>query len=201
MAYAVLHSLAQTIDQILNHDEYPIYDKVKQQIHRLREKVVSLRNFFERFPYEGNSVETRIRDAANEAEDVIEHWMHEHIRSISATDIEYDFGELKMAMEEINSIAKEVELIKQERVMKLDGPRPRPAMMQSSPTTPAPDFDSFTVVGLKEQVEKLRVQPRTVSPPARSFQSREWEVLGRPLLPELFMRMRKLSNTFQFVLG
>ncbi|KAL1552082.1 putative late blight resistance protein R1B-14 [Salvia divinorum] len=163
MAYAVLHSLAQTTYQILNHDEYPISGKLKDQIRRLRQEVVSLRNFFELFPYEVNSLETRIRDAANEAEDVIEHWMHEHIRSPAATDIEYDFGELKMVMEEIISIAKEM----QEIVMKLDGPRPRPAMLQSSPTTTTPDVDSFTVVGLKEQVVKLRVQLCKRSPSHR----------------------------------
>ncbi|XP_047968563.1 putative late blight resistance protein homolog R1B-14 [Salvia hispanica] len=149
MAYAVLGSLDETIDQILfyRYSEYPLSLKGKEQIYRLQQKVVSLREFVEKFKEEGSRLESRIRDAANEAEDVIEHWMHEHIRSPSATDIEYDLGELNMAMEELNSIAEEVQ----------SSPTPAPAvdrnkmLLESSPTpTPA-------AVGLEEQVDKLRV--------------------------------------------
>ncbi|XP_047974958.1 disease resistance RPP8-like protein 3 [Salvia hispanica] len=144
MAYAVVYSLVQTIDHILGHDEYPISVNAKEEIRKLRDNVITLRTFPEMFSYEGSSLEIRIRVAANEAEDVIEHWMHEHIRSSAAglaTDMEYDFGELKMAMEEINSITQEVEeLIQQIRVKMRSSPTATAAvdgMLQSSPTATA----------------------------------------------------------------
>ncbi|KAL1552078.1 hypothetical protein AAHA92_12922 [Salvia divinorum] len=71
MACAVLRSLDQTIDHILNHDEYPLSVNGEQQIDRLQEKVLSLEEFLEKFEEEGCSLGRRIRDAANEAEDVI----------------------------------------------------------------------------------------------------------------------------------
>ncbi|XP_042001144.1 putative late blight resistance protein homolog R1B-14 [Salvia splendens] len=158
MAFAVAYSLFNTINHILNHDEFPISVYGKQQIGRLQEKVASLLDFLEDFKEEGSRLERRIRDAANEAEDVIEHWMHEHIRSTAAglaTDVEYDLGELNMAMQEINSIAEEVEeLIQPNREKLQSSPTPTPAverMLQSSPTpTPA-------AVGLEKQVDLLRV--------------------------------------------
>ncbi|KAL1552079.1 disease resistance RPP8-like protein 3 [Salvia divinorum] len=167
MAYAVVYSLVQTMDQLLKHDEYPISVNGKKKIRRFRDNVITLRTFPEMFSYEGSSLERRIRDAANEAGDVIEHLMHEHIRSTAAglaTDIQYDFIELKMAMEEINSIAKEVKklvkkLIRKNRVKRQSSPTPTPAvdrMLQSSPTPTPAAVDGFPV-GLEEHVEKLRV--------------------------------------------
>ncbi|KAG6409389.1 hypothetical protein SASPL_127428 [Salvia splendens] len=172
MAFAVAYSLFNTINHILNHDEFPISVYGKQQIGRLQEKVASLLDFLEDFKEEGSRLERRIRDAANEAEDVIEHWMHEHIRSTAAglaTDVEYDLGELNMAMQEINSIAEEVEeLIQPNREKLQSSPTPTPAverMLQSSPTpTPA-------AVGLEKQVDLLRTQSswKELAPNMRSL--------------------------------
>ncbi|KAL1552088.1 putative late blight resistance protein R1B-14 [Salvia divinorum] len=160
--YTVIRSLSQTIKQILNHAEYPISVNGAQQIRRLQEKADQFLEYLIEFGVEGSRLERRIRDAANEAEDVIEHWMHEHIRSTAAglaPDVEYDFGELNMAMEEIYSLDQEVdEHIQQEMAKLYARPRPRPrrvVMLQPSPT-PTPAVDSFTAVGLEEQVDKLR---------------------------------------------
>ncbi|XP_047947010.1 putative late blight resistance protein homolog R1B-14 [Salvia hispanica] len=152
MAYAVLRSLDETLHRILRY--YGIKGSLSvngiQQICKLKERVLSLREFVEKFKEEGSRLESRIRDAANEAEDVIEHWMHEHIRSPPAMDIKYDLGELNMAMEEMNSIAEEVKELQ-------SSPTPAPAvdrnkmLLESSPTP------TTAAVGLEEQVDKLIV--------------------------------------------
>ncbi|XP_047965996.1 putative late blight resistance protein homolog R1B-14 [Salvia hispanica] len=152
MASVVLNSLAETTVQILDDDEYPLSVNGKQQIRRLQEKIPSMGKFLRMYQGDGSGLERRIRDAANEAEDVIEHLMHEHIRSTAAglaTDIQYDLGELNMVMDEFDSIAEEVdELIQQNRVKP-----PTPTVVDRMLT---PAVDGFPV-GLEEQVDKLRV--------------------------------------------
>lgn len=166
MAYAVLQSLAQTVNQIQNHDEYPISLTGKQQIQSLREQVISLQEFLQKFPKEAETFEERIRIAANQAEDVLEHFMYEHIRSnhktlrliavgreVKPTNLLYDFRELKIVMEELNPIAEQAAVIKLKNV----GLSDRPAMQSapSSSSMPAPAVDSFTV-GLEEDLEKIK---------------------------------------------
>ncbi|KAL8557687.1 hypothetical protein ACS0TY_004960 [Phlomoides rotata] len=125
MAFAVLFSLAQTADQILNDDRYPLSVDGKQQIKSIRNQATFLQEFLENHPKESHNLERRIRDAANEAQDIIEHFMYEQIRSryklirsaaagITGvnSDHRYDFHELKRVDLEINSIAEEVMGIK-----------------------------------------------------------------------------------------
>ncbi|XP_047968862.1 putative late blight resistance protein homolog R1B-14 [Salvia hispanica] len=161
MAYAVVCSLVQTIDQILHQFKHPFPVNGKHHIRGLRKKACHIPKFLEWYKENGRGLETRIRDAANEAEDVIEHWMHEHIRSTAAglaTDIIYDFRELDLATCEMYSIAEEMDdVINQyEEARLLSSPTPTPAvdrnkmLLESSPTpTPA-------ALGLEEQVDKLR---------------------------------------------
>ncbi|XP_047972337.1 putative late blight resistance protein homolog R1B-14 [Salvia hispanica] len=153
MAYAVVDSLAQTIHRLLSQDEpYPISDDGKQAIESLSQKIALLRGFLEGSKEEeAMSLETRIRDAANRAEDVMEHLMYEHLmRSkavVECTDIIlYDLGELKNAMKEINSIAQEVEIVQQ---------GDRPAAQSTSFQSPTPVIDTVTV-GLEEHIKKIR---------------------------------------------
>ncbi|XP_057803196.1 putative late blight resistance protein homolog R1B-14 [Salvia miltiorrhiza] len=87
----------------------------------------------------------------------MEHFMYEDTRSRyraagEATEIdEYDFREVKIAMEEMNSIAEERVQLSNRAPMRL---RSAPS---SSPTpTPAPAAASFTV-GLEKDLEKIRV--------------------------------------------
>ncbi|KAH6783180.1 hypothetical protein C2S52_008139 [Perilla frutescens var. hirtella] len=163
MAYAVLFSLAQSIAQILNHDQYLISLNGKQEIESLRKQVTSLQEFLEKFPKEANSFETRIRNAANEAEDILEHFMYEHIRSHhksirsaavgrptgKTTNFLYDFRELKMAMEEINSIVKDAADITTGKTPTVDTPT---APNSWSTHTPA---DGGVTIGLEEDLMKI----------------------------------------------
>ncbi|EYU21105.1 hypothetical protein ABFS82_12G038800 [Erythranthe guttata] len=81
MAYAALVSLAQTIDQILNHDQYTISPQEKQQITLIHENITSLQAFLDDVVEKAERLEGRIADVANEAEDIIEHFMSEQIRA------------------------------------------------------------------------------------------------------------------------
>lgn len=127
MAYTVLLSLSQTIHQILNPDhKFPISDIGKQQIESLRKQVIFLQEFVEKYPDEAKNSETSITTAANEAEDILEHFMYEHIRwhhksvrlaevrktTVQPTTDLYDFRELKIATDEIESLAREAADIK-----------------------------------------------------------------------------------------
>ncbi|XP_042004073.1 putative late blight resistance protein homolog R1B-14 [Salvia splendens] len=164
MAYTVVGSLTQTIPRILSQDEqyYPISDEGKQLIDSLSNKVALLRGFLdgskkekaskEEAEEEGMSLETRIREAANRAEDIMEHFMYEHLKVVRSkavverTDILYDFRELQIVLKEINSIAEEVERIQPE----ISG---HPTILLSE--TEAPIIDTVTV-GLEKHVEDIR---------------------------------------------
>ncbi|XP_057792308.1 putative late blight resistance protein homolog R1B-14 [Salvia miltiorrhiza] len=112
MAYAALSSLAQTTHQILNHDQYLISHDEKQQVTLLRGKVIFLREAFHKFPKQASSLEARIRGSANQAEDIIEHFMYDQIWNhyYSTTNNPHHLhNDLEKAMEEINSISREAE--------------------------------------------------------------------------------------------
>ncbi|XP_057792301.1 putative late blight resistance protein homolog R1B-16 [Salvia miltiorrhiza] len=110
MAYAALSSLAQTIHRILNHDQFLISHNEEQQITLLREKVIFLREALDKFPMQASSLEARIRASANEAEDMIEHFMYDQIwnHHYSTTNNPHHLHhDLEKTMEEINSISRE----------------------------------------------------------------------------------------------
>ncbi|XP_057802822.1 putative late blight resistance protein homolog R1B-14 [Salvia miltiorrhiza] len=168
MAYAVLHSVAQTIDRILNHGEYSLSVEGKQQIASVLDDVIFLQEILDKFPRKAENWETRISDAANEAEDVIERFMYEDtrlryksIRSAAArrqvavrpTNHLHDFHELKMVMKEFSAIARVTKRFRNVRLNDI------PAMQSAPPPSPsstsAPAVDGFTV-GLDEDLEKIK---------------------------------------------
>ncbi|KAL3849239.1 hypothetical protein ACJIZ3_011121 [Penstemon smallii] len=89
MAYAVLASLYTTTDQMLNPDPYSIPCK-RETIESLHNNVAILLSFLENTPphiYQTiKSLETKIRDVAYEAEDILESHIAKHFRSISGSD-------------------------------------------------------------------------------------------------------------------
>ncbi|KAG8380348.1 hypothetical protein BUALT_Bualt06G0006200 [Buddleja alternifolia] len=132
MAYAALVSLAQTIQHILQHDVHqssPAYRHEKQNIRSLHDHLILFQAFLEDFPENlADNLEGRIRSVAYEAEDAIESFMTQHLRSYYISnpinssplaamnmDLElysFDFKqlnqELQIVTEEIATLAKEV---------------------------------------------------------------------------------------------
>lgn len=120
MAYAALISLSQTIKKITErHDHYSISLHNKQQILSLHKYISMLQEFLEDFPHKAKDcLESRIRDATNEAEDIIEFVMWERTRSrfrsdncklLPANFAKFKFKhQLRRITEEINSITGEV---------------------------------------------------------------------------------------------
>ncbi|KAL0364924.1 UNVERIFIED_CONTAM: putative late blight resistance proteinR1A-4 [Sesamum angustifolium] len=84
MAYAALVSVAETLSQTLKHNQYPFVLHEKPRLEALHEHVKFLRAFLEDFPQKADNLEGRIRDAATEAEDIIEYLLFEEIRSLNS---------------------------------------------------------------------------------------------------------------------
>ncbi|KAG8380360.1 hypothetical protein BUALT_Bualt06G0007400 [Buddleja alternifolia] len=73
MAYASLVSLAQTIQHILQHgDQSSVFFSGRQRIRSLHDRVVFLQSFLEEHTEKLAKKLGRIRDIANEAEDIVE---------------------------------------------------------------------------------------------------------------------------------
>ncbi|XP_047948170.1 putative late blight resistance protein homolog R1B-12 isoform X1 [Salvia hispanica] len=169
MAYAVCHSLIQTIDRILNLDDkkYPISVEGKRQIKDLLARIETIKQFLEKYPKEAASFETAVTNAANQAEDVMEHFIYEHYcwnlqadkmaavgRPRNRTNILYDFRELDRVMEKISPIAQQMAEIQQkEEDEQQHGVRP--ATATSSAPVSQPDIDIDTV-GLGEYLKNIK---------------------------------------------
>ncbi|KAL0402643.1 UNVERIFIED_CONTAM: putative late blight resistance proteinR1B-14 [Sesamum latifolium] len=81
-AYAALVSLARTIHLILqNHHHSIFFHEFDHQIHHLLDQCTLLQAFLEDFPNGDNGLQARIRDVANEAEDVILGFLSQQIES------------------------------------------------------------------------------------------------------------------------
>lgn len=112
MAYAALVSLSQTTDLILKNAKYPLSDDEKLNITSIHEYVNFLLPFLEGC---GNRLSSRkgrrIRDVANEAEDIIELFMWKQIRTkgriveLSRAEFERQLGQVT---EKIGLIAGEM---------------------------------------------------------------------------------------------
>ncbi|KAL0287571.1 UNVERIFIED_CONTAM: Disease resistance protein RPP13 [Sesamum angustifolium] len=85
MAYSALVSVAETLSQILNHHQHGVFLDEKRRLQSLRKHVMFLRAFLEGFPEKAKDLEGRIRDAANETEDITELLLFEEIRSSSSS--------------------------------------------------------------------------------------------------------------------
>ncbi|KAL0322263.1 UNVERIFIED_CONTAM: Disease resistance protein RPP13 [Sesamum calycinum] len=84
-AYAALVSLARTIHLILqNHHRSVLFHEFNQQIKHLLEQSTLLQAFLEDFPNGDDGLQARIRDMANEAEDVIEHFLSKEMQKSTA---------------------------------------------------------------------------------------------------------------------
>ncbi|XP_057801493.1 putative late blight resistance protein homolog R1A-3 isoform X2 [Salvia miltiorrhiza] len=79
MAYAALVSLTNTIDRFLNSNLYSISVEEEQQITSLLEYVTPFQDFLDKFPDKFKSLEERMREAANEAEDILEYLVLEKV--------------------------------------------------------------------------------------------------------------------------
>ncbi|KAK4427716.1 putative late blight resistance proteinR1B-16 [Sesamum alatum] len=119
MAYN-LESLVQTLEQILHsdhHQPWTLDPNKRPQLESLLEKAHFLKDFFENSSsavtgYGKQSLESRIRDVAHDAEDILESQLAEQIRSslegesftFSPSDLEKVIGELDSAKEEMMMI-------------------------------------------------------------------------------------------------
>ncbi|XP_047946397.1 putative late blight resistance protein homolog R1B-14 [Salvia hispanica] len=168
MAYAVCHSLIQTIDRILNLDpqKYPISDDGKKQIKDLLARIEFIKLFLQKYPKEAATFLTDVTNAANQAEDVMEHFIYEHYRwNLQAekmaavgrprnrTEILYDFRELYIVMAKISPIAQQMAEI-QHKEEQQHGLRPATTMSSSAPVS-QPDVDTETV-GLEEYLKTIK---------------------------------------------
>ncbi|XP_057801644.1 disease resistance protein RGA2-like isoform X2 [Salvia miltiorrhiza] len=79
MAYAALVSLTNTIDRFLNSNLYSISVEEKQQITSLLDYVTPFQDFLDKFPDKFKSLEGRMREVANEAEDILEYLVLEKV--------------------------------------------------------------------------------------------------------------------------
>ncbi|KAK4385789.1 putative late blight resistance proteinR1B-16 [Sesamum angolense] len=81
-AYAALVSLARTIHLILqNHHHSIFFHEYNQQINHILDQCTFLQAFLEDFPNGDDGLQARIRDVANEAEDVILDFLSQQIES------------------------------------------------------------------------------------------------------------------------
>ncbi|KAL8551008.1 hypothetical protein ACS0TY_000188 [Phlomoides rotata] len=113
MAYAALVSLAQITDLILNLLKYFISEFAKHRIMSIHDFAVFVLSFLELFPAEANCFEAQITDATNEAEDILEYFMWNHVQSRHKWMSRFTFGisrkkiefQLEKATGEISSLA------------------------------------------------------------------------------------------------
>ncbi|KAL0402619.1 UNVERIFIED_CONTAM: Disease resistance protein RPP13 [Sesamum latifolium] len=84
MAYAALVSLAQTLSQLLKQHQFPLFLEEKPRLKSLLKHVKFLQAFLEDFPEKANILEGRMRDAANEAEDILGYLLFEEILSLDS---------------------------------------------------------------------------------------------------------------------
>ncbi|KAL2515227.1 Disease resistance RPP13-like protein 4 [Forsythia ovata] len=161
MAYAALLSLKHLLEHTLDHDcEYLILDE-KQQIESLLQKLCFLQDFLDQSPQKSSEtidcLESQIRDAAYEAEDIIESHITDRVREESASkrgDIFTPFcHKLEEVIEEIGSIKKRVEKIKDEN--DAQDLQARTELSPDSLKQPASSGKS-SMVGLDDDIMKIK---------------------------------------------
>ncbi|GER39179.1 DNA helicase homolog [Striga asiatica] len=123
-AYGALLSLTNTIDQIQNHPRPPIsLDKLK--IKPLIQMVAFLMQFLENYIIDDeDGLEGRMVDAAQEAEDIIESHIADHIEAhgeANTSSMEDDslYRELQKVIHDLNSITKDVVVVKEKAGKKI----------------------------------------------------------------------------------
>ncbi|KAL2492511.1 Disease resistance protein (CC-NBS-LRR class) family [Abeliophyllum distichum] len=162
MAYAALLSLKHLLEHTLDHDyQYLILDE-KQQIETLLQRLCFLQDYLDHSLQKSSEtidfLESQIRDAAYEAEDIIESHItdrvHEQIASKMSDSFTPFCHNLKEVIEEIDSIKKRVEKVKDENdvqdLQTRTGPSP------DSLKQPASSRGMSSMVGLDDQIMKIK---------------------------------------------
>ncbi|KAL2515561.1 Disease resistance RPP8-like protein 3 [Forsythia ovata] len=164
MAYAALLSLKHLLEHTLDHDyQYLILDE-KQQIESLLQKLCFLQDFLDHSPQKSSEtidfLESQIRDAAYEAEDIIESHItdrvHEQIASKRSDSFTPFFHKLKEVIEEIDSIKKRVDEVKDENDVQDLQTRTEPS--PDSLKQPASSSGKSSMVGLDDDIKKIKDQ-------------------------------------------
>ncbi|KAL2515233.1 Disease resistance protein RPP13 [Forsythia ovata] len=162
MAYAALLSLKHLLEHTLDHDyQYLILDE-KQQIESLLQKLCFLQHFLDHSPQKSSEtvdcLESQIRDAAYEAEDIIESHItdrvHEQIASKRSDSFTPFFHKLKEVIEETDSIKKRVEKVKDENDVQDLQTRTEPS--PDSLKQPASSSGKSSMVGLNDDIMKIK---------------------------------------------
>ncbi|KAL7152836.1 hypothetical protein ABFS83_04G125000 [Erythranthe nasuta] len=149
MAYAALVSLAQLLDQILDHDEHTNY--FLHQFKSLSQSTLSLLNFLDDYPGEAALLQVRITTAANQSEDTIERHISDQISESSDLYWQKLYGSLRESMEETDSILKEVKQVKRSS----SSESTEHSSGSFSPRL-APKRKNNAVLGLEEDAMKLK---------------------------------------------
>ncbi|KAL2559823.1 Disease resistance RPP8-like protein 3 [Forsythia ovata] len=158
MAYAALLSLKHLLEHTLDHDyQYLILDE-KQQIESLLQKLCFLQDFLDHSPQKSSEtidcLESQIRDAAYEAEDIIESHITDRVHEESASKSGDSFTpfchQLEEVIEEIDSIKKRVEKIKDDNDV-------QDLQTRTEPSQPASSGKS-SMVGLDDDIMEIKVR-------------------------------------------
>ncbi|KAH6777725.1 hypothetical protein C2S51_009037 [Perilla frutescens var. frutescens] len=161
MFYAALVSLANTIDRRLNHNLFSIPFEDKQRIISLCEYVTPFQAFLEKFPDKFTSIEGRMREVANDAEDIIEYLVLEKVFSSSDDKSGCHASgkhelQLEKVIEEIDLIAGEVKKIQDTSSSKDVQQRGADSSFLSSSSSGAPAICKEALVGFEDYVIKLK---------------------------------------------
>ncbi|KAL2492509.1 Disease resistance RPP13-like protein 4 [Abeliophyllum distichum] len=160
MAYAALLSLKHLLDHTLDHDyQYLILDE-KQQIESLLQNLCFLQDVLDHSPQKSSEtidcLESQIRDAAYEAEDIIESHItdrvHEQIASKRSDSFTPFCLKLEEVIEKIDSIKKRVEKVKDENDVQDLQTRTEPSPDSLKQPTSS---GKSSVVGLDDQIMKI----------------------------------------------
>lgn len=159
MAYAALLSLAQTTGKIiLDQDKYPISQNKKQHIRSIYKPFIFLQEFVEDFPEKANNLDRRIRDAAYEAEDVIESFMLDDAPShwLEVVAAKFKFKrQMRKIREETDSITRAVMVMKNTSAK--DAVQLGDSSVAGSPSRIASTSTiNHMVVGLHDDLEALQ---------------------------------------------
>lgn len=198
MAYAALISLANTIDRILNQNLFFISHEEKQQIMSLHEHSFPFQAFLERFPDKFNSLEARMREVTNEAEDTLEYLVLEKVFPSSDGELGcHPTPGLEKVMEEIYLIAGEVKVVEKvmeeiDLMMKVKHTSSSKDAQQSSAlnsSSSAPPIREDAVVGFEDYVRQVKDRLCGQQSKLQLIPICGWAALAKLLLPKKFMKI------------
>ncbi|KAL2520264.1 Disease resistance RPP8-like protein 3 [Forsythia ovata] len=160
MAYAALLSLKHLLEHTLDHDYQYLFLNEKPQIESLLQKLCFLQDFLDHSPQKISEtidcLESQIIDAAYEVEDIIESHITDRVRKEIARGYSLTPFCLKLeeVIEEIDSIKKRVEKIKDENDIQDLQTRTEPS--PDSLKQPASSSGKSSMVGLDDDIMKIK---------------------------------------------